>query len=327
MNDHPASSPICRLALAGQPRRQPPGATTPSGTRSGSSTRTPLQPMPGGAGVVVDAIVNPHLRRMVRSLMPRPRSGVPRTFPGGGRSALENIDPEGFAEHTDLALLMGRPIAVARARLGLELKGEPAVAPGWNSFRMDLRRPLRDTDGFTRVAFPVRIGEFEQFNDGLVGYWVEPRGRGIDHRPASSPQGTSGAAGRRSLTHGDDPVAALAGDRRPAAEPDGPPRPPRKLHATSGIQPVKAIDLPPRSVRRRPCAIEVVFLSSPVLTPAGDGQTSPPVEPGYPMVLGDRPNASRSASPTPRRRSPARWRSARAGSSLAPPDRSATRRS
>jgi len=96
-----------------------------------------------------------------------------RQFISAIDNALENIEPENFAQHQDLALLMGRPIALVRASLDIELQGLPAAHQGWNVFRQDLAREGRDDDGFTRVLFPLRIGEYKQFNDGLVGYWKE----------------------------------------------------------------------------------------------------------------------------------------------------------
>jgi hypothetical protein len=72
-----------------------------------------------------------------------------------------------------------------RAKLDLELRGWPAVNADWNVFRLDLERDLRqesiasaaparrDSDQFTRVRFPIRLGDERQLNDGLVGYWKE----------------------------------------------------------------------------------------------------------------------------------------------------------
>ena len=103
--------------------------------------------------------------------------------------ALERIDPENFAQHQALAILMGRPIAVVRAVVNLELRGQPAINQEWNVFRTDIERHLeremahahgwanqpaeRETDAAERVRFPIRLGDDWQLNDGLVGYWKE----------------------------------------------------------------------------------------------------------------------------------------------------------
>jgi hypothetical protein len=43
-------------------------------------------------------------------------------------SAFEAIEPAGFEQHEALALLMGRPIAVVRARVDVQLRGQPMVS-------------------------------------------------------------------------------------------------------------------------------------------------------------------------------------------------------
>ena len=85
---------------------------------------------------------------------------------------------------------MGRPIAVVRAVVNLELRGQPAINQDWNVFRTDIERDLKreltqaGRDGGTDppnakltplkgVRFPIRLGDDYQLNDGLVGYWKE----------------------------------------------------------------------------------------------------------------------------------------------------------
>jgi hypothetical protein len=110
-------------------------------------------------------------------------------FLSGIEGALQRIDPENFAQHEALALLMGRPIAVVRAVVDLELRGQPSINQDWNVFRTDIERDLkreltaadgsasqpaeRETDAVERVRFPIRLGDDRQLNDGLVGYWKE----------------------------------------------------------------------------------------------------------------------------------------------------------
>jgi hypothetical protein len=40
---------------------------------------------------------------------------------------------------------------------------------------MQVETPIeqRETNDFTKVEFPIRIGEFQHLNDGLIGYWLE----------------------------------------------------------------------------------------------------------------------------------------------------------
>lgn len=120
----------------------------------------------------VDEIPNIHLKQMVNYLQAQNLNFL-KAFITALNQALENIAPENFAQNQSLALLMGRPIAIVRASLNLELQGQPAVNQSWDSFRLDLERTDREADNFTQVQVPVRVGEYQQFNDGVVGYWIE----------------------------------------------------------------------------------------------------------------------------------------------------------
>lgn len=88
-------------------------------------------------------------------------------------SALSCIDPKNSAQDQSLALLIGRPLAIVRASLNIELQGEPAVNQSWHSFRLALNRTIREADNFTRVQFPIRVGDYNRFNDGIICYWKE----------------------------------------------------------------------------------------------------------------------------------------------------------
>ena len=75
--------------------------------------------------------------------------------------------------------------------MNLELQGLPAVHQGWKVFREDMELDSRDDDHFSQVRFPVRIGEYQQFNDGLVGFWKESAGGAYEDGIFYSPQSES----------------------------------------------------------------------------------------------------------------------------------------
>ncbi len=197
-----------RLARAGQPRRQPPGVR-----RRGPPARDHQPPgrrrtNPGGGGVRRrrDRQSQP-MRACSAASSPRPqirrssrpswrRSSRPwRTSTPRASAAHRPRPDDGPADRRGPRLAQPRAQGRAGGPSGVEqLPPRPRAC-----------RAIRDTDGFTRVAFPVRVGEFEQFNDGLVGYWVEPsQGDGFVDDRFVAPQGTT-AGHRRVLTHGDDP--------------------------------------------------------------------------------------------------------------------------
>ncbi len=236
--------------------------------------------IPGGPQIEVSAIPNPHLRNMVQYLVKQGESFL-ANFLATVDSGLANIDPENFAQHQDLALLMGRPVALVRASVDLELRDAPAISQGWNTFRQDLARTSRDSENFLNVAFPIRLGEYEQLNDGLVGYWIE----------------TSDGSGYKNDTFyavQSDPVAdphisTLADDSAPLCQTLADPSttvsmlidPRGTVHATCGVLPAKEINIPPDQYTAALQAIEVLFLCTPILTDVGKLNLPLPAEAGY----------------------------------------------
>lgn len=283
MNDHPATTPICGWIL---PNNLDSSLMiyNNEGEALGSitiNTDNPWQPAPGNdAAVEEDLIPNPHLRKMVKWILDKGASFL-QNFISTLDNALENIEPENFAQHQALALLMGLPIAVVRASLNLELQGLPAFHQGWNVFREDMRRNTRETDDFTLVKFPIRIGEYRQFNDGVIGYWKE---KGDDYKRDKfyAPQST-GVDGEHIKTHEDccpinikQTIGAPPQKLTILMDPRG------KAHATTGILPTKEIHIPRDQYADALQSIEVTFLSTPILTDRSKSiRLSLPAEAGY----------------------------------------------
>jgi hypothetical protein len=322
-----------------------------------------------GSNREVDEISNPHLRKLVEHLLRkddfdrRSRENFLEDLLTAIESALETIAPESHAQHQSLALLVGRPIAIVRASIDLQLNGPPAVHQGWHAFQADMNRTERETNDFTKVRFPIRIGEFQQLNDGVVGYWKED-GDGYEWDKFYAPQ-TPDNAQNLSIDHPDivihgkhwieksafidacnqidqkigsrgeeawnemlrkgwirslgdeEPFCQIEGkaDRKRmldnfnqaetgaieeilrihANNPlnlqqsvDSPPQtvtilfdPRAKLHLTSGILPTKVIDIPAPDYAPALDAIQVSFLTAPILTPHGSRSVALPKEPGF----------------------------------------------
>ena len=73
---------------------------------------------------------------------------------------MEAIEPASFAQHEALALLMGRPIAVVRARVDLQLMGQPTHLDTLTIRRM----PGEQSDSVEEIAIlesfrQIRIGQ------------------------------------------------------------------------------------------------------------------------------------------------------------------------
>lgn len=226
----------------------------------------PWQAAPGSPSAVakIGGIPNAYLKKFVRHIC---NQKIPflQNFITDLDKALENIEPENYAQHPDLALLIGRPIAVVRASLSLQLQGLPAVHHGWHAFRQDMQRNTRETDNFTHVEVPIRLGAYQQQNDGLIGYWLETDD-GYENDQFYAPQNK--AVIMQSVSTAPQTLTMLI-------DPRG------KVHAASGILPVKAIDIPPDKYADALKQINVTFLSAPILTNQDQLNLPLPTEPGH----------------------------------------------
>ncbi len=119
-----------------------------------------------------DDIADPALRQIVVHLL-HETDDARSAFLQLLVEALARIAPDNHGQHQSIALLMGRPIAVVRASVRLELLGTPPASQSWMAFRTSLDGKPPDHAGLEDVQFPLRIGEQGQLDDGVVGFWVE----------------------------------------------------------------------------------------------------------------------------------------------------------
>jgi hypothetical protein len=298
MNDHPATTPVCGWLLTSNLDNSVmiyDGGGKALGSlvmKDSDPSRPSWEPAPGGGPDAVnriDGIKNQHLKKMAANIQ-KYGAAFLKDFTSAVDSAMENIEPENFAQHQDIALLMGRPVALVRASLNLELEGLPAYHQGWNEFRQDLQRDTRDDNAFSEVLFPIRLGEYKQFNDGTVGYWKDQKGDGYEGDTFYAPQSDDGAEETDShlknriadpKTHKTDPMTIFQSVKKEPQllsilmDPRG------LVQATSGILPAKAVRIPPDQYADALQNIEITFLSAPILTGVGKMNLPLPVEAGY----------------------------------------------
>lgn len=307
MNSHPATTPVCGWLLPNHLDNSlmvfdNQGQALGSITEKGQWLHAP-----GSLPPAVSQRRNPHLNRLINQLIVAPQMTDPKlieqrqsfliNFMIALESALENIHPEDAAHHDALALLIGQPIAVVRATLNLELQGRPALNQDWNVFRQDMGRrgkesdfqaiqhPVRENDDFTQVQFPIRLGEYRQLNDGLIGYWLEDE-NGYRDNKFYAPQAIEASFGE--IEH---PDIVVHQEGQPCNLNQSLADPPLKLtmlvdprgvvHATCGLVPTKALRIPPDQFAQALRRLEVTFLSAPILTPADLVNLPLPQEPGY----------------------------------------------
>ncbi|TVP63374.1 MAG: hypothetical protein EA343_08275 [Nodularia sp. (in: Bacteria)] len=199
--------------------------------------------------------------------------------------AMANIDPEGTTSMGSLALLIGRPVAVVGAELNLQLKDKPAIRQDWDAFLMDQYRHHRDTDKFEHVKFRLRLGQYQSRNDGVVGYWMEESSGFAENTFVAQAADDNDPSRRLELREDEIPAGGLkakinAHDKGDQADDlnftqsvANPPLqvtllmdPRGKAHLTTGILPVKSIDIPRPLWEPAMEAMRLWFPVAPILT-------------------------------------------------------------
>ena len=135
MNSSPATTPVCGWLLPNNFDNSLMVYDNTGKALGSINLMAEWTPAPGTNDRIAAAeIPNPHLRRLIRRLVvdvgtPTNEIKIRQDFLEGFLStldsAIEAIEPDSFAQHETLALLMGRPIAVVRARVDLQVMGQP----------------------------------------------------------------------------------------------------------------------------------------------------------------------------------------------------------
>ncbi|HEY2940096.1 MAG TPA: hypothetical protein VGJ27_09805, partial [Gaiellaceae bacterium] len=176
-------------------------------------------------------------------------------------TTLWTVDPFGHAGHEHVSLLVGRPIALVRAELRLEVRSDaedyPQLDETARAERAEAFRALSDR------ALEVRLGALTRFEDGLLGYFVDDDYSRfcpvhaqipLDALPSGPRTGFLGTPEEASAIHAELPAQPI---RHPYVEPDPtvlvrPGQtlrltllldPAGKVHVTAGFVPRKSIAL------------------------------------------------------------------------------------
>ena len=82
--------------------------------------------------------------------------------------------PVGASFDQNLAILVGRPLAMVRARLQFQLQGAPYSDPSWpNTFSAnDCSQLPPPSSPLTGYEFGIELGNIAQLDDGLIGYFI-----------------------------------------------------------------------------------------------------------------------------------------------------------
>lgn len=171
---------------------------------------------------------------------------------------LWTVDPPGGQSDHDLAVLIGRPLALIRVELQLELYGNAATNQSW-------RDTLQAQDsGLSTFSFPIRLGSPELLDDGVIGYFTSDNYARFNavhaSKTATSPYVVPVVPGNYLslpfVDSGQAPTVMLT----MLLDPRG------KIHANTGMQPVTSFVLPPEFYTGALRRMGVTFRVGPVLT-------------------------------------------------------------
>jgi hypothetical protein len=205
-------------------------------------------------------IPNAHLSKMVTGLMAAQRASSVTldNFMKVIDETLWLVDPLGGRSDSDMSVLIGRPLAVLRLKLSLDLEGPAYSNQSWADTL------IADDNGVTSTAFALRLGSPAVREDGVIGYFADEKYQTFNsvYYPAGLDQASSyvqeiGGQAANYLS-----VVPEAADKFVTLLMD----PRGSVHGSTGILPVKEISLPSRFVDPVLKNMEVTFRVGSLLT-------------------------------------------------------------
>ncbi|UQI45951.1 discoidin domain-containing protein [Streptomyces sp. HU2014] len=247
------------------------------------------------------ATAYPHLAAFARGLLghrPEAFDALAKTID----TALDHILEPSPDEDRSPARLIGRPVALIRTRLNLDLMGAPLTDPSWNL------NPLEPPEeSYPDLRWTVRLGDPDRLSDGLIGYFAaadhDQRTR-YDRFHAVDPDGPA-----TTYVTAIDKGAHLTLPARPADRPATHhltllASPHTAVHATTDILPVAEVAVDADTTHRALARIRASFRLTPLLAPdrfgpptAAASATPQAGQPASAMADGDPTTAYESAEP------------------------------
>lgn len=294
MNAHPATTPVCGWLLPNHLdgslfiyNQQ--GKAMGTLMLNGDGTSIMWQSAPGDNDTInkeIDEVFefeNPQLRDLAVAL----RYGSADFLKDFARTidSMSNfVSPQNYAQSSDMAVLIGRPVAITQVMLRIEMQAGPEINQGWTSI---LQKKFETDNGTTQVKFPVILGDMSQVNDGLLGYFL-PGDNGYNYSKFYS----EAASGNNGVVKPTPTTITLTASPKPgSADPQNnladalmvlmlvDPR--ADVHATTGILPTKKINIPPDQYMDTLSILEMTFLTTPVLKGVTGFNLPVPKEEGY----------------------------------------------
>ncbi|HKS27374.1 MAG TPA: hypothetical protein VJS44_06115 [Pyrinomonadaceae bacterium] len=223
-------------------------------------------PAPDSPAAVSDPtkITNQHLSKFVLGFTSSTDQGQGfKDFLQAVDETLWTFEPLGSRADQNLSVLIGRPLALLRAQLQLELQGRPVYNQSWPD------TGLQQTAAVETIQFPVRLGSTELYNDGLMGYYLDDNYSTFNsvHQPKSyqptsgsylNPVGYNGNYIQLQFNYPSYATQYITMLLDPRGD----------AHAFTGILPVKIVSLPASYFEDALARMAVTFRTGPVITDA-----------------------------------------------------------
>ncbi|MEL6865017.1 MAG: hypothetical protein AAFP19_11380 [Bacteroidota bacterium] len=199
-----------------------------------------------------------------------------KKFMAATEYAQKNIHPPKAHMDNSLAPLIGQALAIVRVCLRLEQEGGYSISLDKGALPNQLH-PDRsvgasvklfspsdfNTPKYDQVKIPLMLGNLPQFDDGLVGYFIEDENGNISESPFYTDANSEDIPGRiirhnnltTAIHMGQSLRLCLIIDPRAA------------IHASTGILPVQEIQLAPEIYDHAIRRLAMYFLIAPVLSP------------------------------------------------------------
>jgi hypothetical protein len=216
--------------------------------------------------------------------------------------SLWTIEPGAPRADQDLAVLVGRPLAVVRAEVSLRLYGLALARQDWRStFAVDPRSlpadpsapvPLASDDGGVgALTWSLRLGDASLRDDGLIGLFLDDpldaAATWSTFRAVARPAEAEGAYVQEIGTSGaPDPRLRFVGDRAAPLDPGDHETvrmtlvldPRASVHAYTGLLPPAVLGVPNRYTKPALRAMAYLFRAGPILAPPDEIRIPRPAE-------------------------------------------------
>ncbi|MFY0256183.1 hypothetical protein ACDQ55_19770 [Chitinophaga sp. 30R24] len=188
---------------------------------------------------------------------------------------LSKIDLLGNRTDLNLSTLIGRPLALVRTKLQFLLRESPLQSSEWPVFT----EANSQIPPFTSSNFSIRLGDMSSSEDGVIGYFDADNYK-VFNSVIAPEKGQSyvqqiGPIGSEDGNYINLPFDSVTSKIITLlVDPRG------SIHATTGILPVKSIQLPTQFVNGPLTAMEITFRVGPILSrvldAAAEGGVTPP---------------------------------------------------